>query len=76
MSQQGKVFKQLYYLKLNTLNSVGQCYFQATSKLNMLLEAKEFKQRYYWNLNTLSLCTTLLLSGIVQSEHVVAVEIV
>jgi len=34
-----------------------------------------FKQRYYRNLNTLILCRPVLLSGILQSEHVAAGEI-
>jgi len=70
----GEWVKQLYYLKLNTLSSVGQCYFQAKSKLNMSLQGKEFKQRYYRNPNILSLCRPVLLSGIVQAEHVVTWE--
>ena len=31
-----------------------------------------FKQRYYRNINTLSLCSPVLLSGNVQSDHVAA----
>ena len=33
-----------------------------------------FKQRYYRKINTLSLCSPVLLSGNVQSEHVAEVE--
>jgi len=35
-----------------------------------------FKQRYYRNLKILKLCTPVLLSGNVQSEHVAAGEYV
>jgi len=35
---------------------------------------KVFKQRYYHDFKTLSLCSPLLLSGNLQSEHVAAGE--
>jgi len=33
-----------------------------------------FKEQYYRNCNNLSICSPVLLSGKVQSEHVAAVE--
>jgi len=36
----------------------------------MSQQGKDFKQRYYRNNNSLSPCRRVLLSGIVQSEHV------
>jgi len=73
MSQQGKEIKDIIET-LTNLTSVGQCYFQVTSNLNMSKEGKGFKQRYYQNINTLSLCRPVLLSCPVQSEQVAAGE--
>jgi len=44
--------------------------------MNMSQQGNGFKQRYYQNLKTLNLCSPVLLSGNVQSEHVAAGEIV
>jgi len=74
MSQQGKWFKQRYYRNFKT--SVGQCYFQVTSNLNISRLGKWFKQRYNRNLNILRICRPVFLSGNSQSEHVTAVEMV
>ena len=49
--------------------SVGQCYFQVTSNLNMPQQGKCFKQRYYQNIDTFSMCGPVLLSGNDQSEN-------
>ena len=54
--------------------SVGKCYIQVTSNLNMSQLGKCFKQQYYRKINTLSLCSPVLLSGNVQSEHVAEVK--
>jgi len=61
MSQQGKVFKQRYYRKLNTLSILGQYYYQVASNLNMPQKGKIFKKRYYRNINTLSFSRPVLL---------------
>jgi len=55
--------------------SVGQCYFQVTSILNMSQWGKVSVKRYYWNINTLSLCRPMLLTGNFQSDHVAAEEV-
>jgi len=60
--------------KLTLEDSVGQSYFQVTPNVIMSLQGKGFKQRYNRNINNLSLCSPVLLSGNVQSEHVAAVE--
>jgi len=41
----------------------------------MSQKGKLFRQRYCRNLNTLSLCSPVLLSGNLQSEHVAAGEV-
>jgi len=61
---------------LISLASVGQCYFQVTSNLNMSQQGKGFKQQYYFNINTLRLCRPELLSDNVQTEHFAAGEMV
>jgi len=70
MSQQGKLFKQRYYRNIKNLASVGPCYFQVTSNLNMSQHGEEFKQLYYRNNKNLRLCRPELLSGNLQSEHI------
>ena len=42
----------------------------------MMQQRKLFKKRYYRNIYTLGLCSPVLLSGNVQSQHVAADEIV
>ena len=54
--------------------SVGQCYFQVTSNLNMSQNWKVFKQRYYGNINTFTLGRQVFLSDNFKSEHVAAGE--
>jgi len=76
MSQQGKWFKQRYYRNINNYVSLGQCYFQLTSNLNVSQQGKWTKQRYYRNINFLSFCGPVLLSGNLQSERMAAGETV
>jgi len=59
---------------LTLKSSVGQCYIQVTSNLNMSQQFNVFKQQYYWNFNNLNFCRSVLHSGNVQSEYFAAVE--
>jgi len=74
MSQQGKCSNNITIGNLTHSVSVGQCYFQVKSNLNMSQQGKFFKQRYYRNINTLNLCKPVLLSGNVKSEYLAAEE--
>ena len=44
------------------------------SNLNMSQQGKGYKQRYYRNIYTLNRCTPVLISVIVQFEHIAAGE--
>jgi len=74
MSQKEKGSKNDIIGKLTIKASVGQCYFQVTSKLNMSQQGQEFILRYNRNIYTLSICRRALRSGNVQSEHVATGE--
>ena len=54
--------------------SVGQCYIQVTSYLNMSQLGKFSNNDSIVNLKILKFCRPVLLSGKVQSEHVAAGE--
>ena len=74
MSQQWKVFKQLYNLKVNNLSLCSAVLLSGNLQSEHVAAVEWVQQRYYWNLKTLSYCRTVLLSGNVQYEHVAAVE--
>jgi len=74
LSQQGKDPNNDIIGTLTIEASVGQCYFQVTSNLNLSQQGKVFIQRYYRNINTVSLCRPELFSGNIQSEQVAAEE--
>jgi len=69
MSQQGKVFKQLFYRNLNNL-SLCRPVLLSGNVPSKHVAAGESVQLYYQNFKTLSLCRPVLFSGNFQSEHV------
>jgi len=75
MSQQGKAFKQRYYLNLNTLSLCRPVLHSGNVQSEHVAAGKSVQITILSVIHTLSFYTPVLHSGNFQSEHVTAVEL-